>query len=391
MNKRHKSNNFPITCPPLDEESFIRSRPSRRTGTIGPARAAETTGETIAAVPAGLTKAAETTEIPKAADPGGGLTNLVEGNAGGSVRGIHTSDNYPMGENAMAIGLLTEAHSGGSFAQGFRTQAYGSFSHAEGYSAKTNAVAAHAEGAHTNAAGNFSHTEGLATTDGGYNCVHIMGRYGIADRAYSWFLGNGSLGIPGLSAKILDNGNAYIDVAWNGGGADYAELFETESGQPIEPGYFVTFSGTSDKIRIAQAYDEYVLGVVSRAPGFVAGGGELRWKNKFKTDEWGGMVYEDVTVPDETDDHGNVIVPSHVETRPALNPGYDPGRDYVPRDKRPEWVKVGLLGRLLVRDDGTLTAGGYCRPGMNGIAAAAHTGYRVLKRTGPNQVMILLR
>jgi trimeric autotransporter adhesin len=52
---------------------------------------------------------------------------------------------------------------------------------------------------------------------------------------------------------------------------------------------------------------------------------------------------------------------------------------------------VALLGAVRVRDDGSLTAGGYCRPGMSGIATAAHTGYRVLKRTGANQVMILFR
>ncbi len=187
------------------------------------------------------------------------------------------------------------------------------------------------------------------------------------------------------------DGSVYIDVGLGGTGADYAGLFETESGQPIEPGYFVTFAGTGDRVRIAQAYDEYVLGVVSRAPGFVAGGGERRWKNKFQTDEWGSIVYEDVTVPHRTDARGIVLASAHAETRPALNPSYDPTRAYVPREQRPEWVKVGLLGRLLVRDDGTLTSGGYCRPGMNGIAVASHAGYRVLRRTGPNQVMILFR
>jgi hypothetical protein len=74
-----------------------------------------------------------------------------------------------------------------------------------------------------------------------------------------------------------------------------------------------------------------------------------------------------------------------------LDPAFDSGRKYVPRENRPEWVNVALLGAVRVRDDGSLTPGGYCRPGMGGIATAAHTGYRVLKRTGQNQVLILFR
>ena len=317
MSKHQKSNNFPITCPPLVEESFIRPRPSRGTGTIGPIKAT-------------------------------GTPSVVEG-----IRATKTMESAKVAIDSRE--------------------------------------ATHAEGAFINTLANYSHTEGLYTSHGDHIGAHIMGRYGTADADFSWFLANGFQGFDGLAAKILYNGNAYIDVAWNSGGADYAELFETESGQPIEPGYFVTFTGTSDKIRIAQAYDDYVLGVISRAPGFVAGGGELRWKDKYISDDWGGIVYEDVAVPDEMDAKGKLAVPAHTEKRPFLNPDYNPDHAYLPREVRPEWVKVGLLGRLLVRDDGTLTAGGYCRPGMNGIAAAAHSGYRVLKRTGPNQVMILLR
>ena len=293
------------------------------------------------------------TPVAAAAWPAGTagcVTNLVDGNNTGAVRGINTRTNYRMGENAVAIGANTEASGAGAVA------------------------------------------EGLFTSTNGLPGAHIMGRYGAADTAYSWFLANGESELsPGLAAKILRDGNAYIDIAWNGGGADYAELYETETGQPIEPGLFVTFAGSSDKIRLAQSYDTYVLGVTSGSPGFVAGAGELRWKNKYKADKWGRVEYEDVSIPEVRDKDGKVLVPAHVESKPALNPSYDPSRPYVPRDSRPEWVKVGLLGAVLVRDDGTLTAGGFCQPGVNGIATAAHAGYRVLKRTDTDQALILFR
>ena len=449
--------------------------------------------------------------------PAGGLQNLIDGNAPGSVRGIHTRDDYQMGENAFAIGTATAASGDNSFAQGIRSEASGgassaqgyetvssalashaegngsaatgeaahaeggsrasgfyshaeglqtwaqgeashaegnrstasgdaahtegvqavasgenahaegnmtlasgftahaegiqteasgycahaegdetlaggSFTHAEGISTQSLGIATHAEGILTSATGNYSHAEGAATSTNGYFGAHIMGSYGRAEAPYSWFLANGQNELnQGLAAKILYTGDAYIDNAWNGGGADYAELYETESGQSIEPGFFVTFAGAGKKIRLAQSYDKYILGVVSAAPGFVAGGGDLRWKNKFKTDAWGRVLFEDIAVPETKDKQGNIISPARVESRPVLNPAYDPGRAYVPRQNRPEWVKVGLLGMLRVRDDGTLIPGGYCLPGTNGIATAAHEGYRVLERTGPDQALILFR
>ena len=361
------------------------------------------------------------------------LHNLIDGNAPGAVRGINTPGDYPMGENAVAIGLGTKATGFSSFAQGGRNTASGSFSHAEGDFASAAGYASHAEGYLTFAVGNYSHSEGLAsraqgeashaegiskalgdlshaegagtlsdgryshteglyTSSGGQEGAHIMGRYGSADTPYSWFLANGtSEEDTGLSAKILRDGNAYIDEAWNSGGADYAELFETESGRPIEPGYFVTFSGAGRKIRPAGVYDDYILGIVTARPGFVAGTGEMRWQNKFKQDEWGRIVYEDASIPEKRDGEGNVLSPAYTESLPALNPGFDPGKEYVSRRMRPEWVKVCLLGTVLVRDDGTLTPGGYCVSGPDGIATAAYSGLRVLERTGPCQALIMFR
>ncbi|GAA3324898.1 hypothetical protein GCM10020331_054600 [Ectobacillus funiculus] len=54
--------------------------------------------------------------------------------------------------------------------------------------------------------------------------------------------------------------------------------------------------------------------------------------------------------------------------------------------KRPEWVAVGMLGKLLIRDDGTCKVNSYCQPNDDGIATASDKGYRVMERTGPNQI-----
>lgn len=323
------------------------------------------------------------------------LSSHAEGN------GCVASNEAAHAEGLQCIATGAAAHAEGwgtlasgivSHAEGGFTQASGAASHAEGISTISAGAANHAEGFATRATGNLSHTEGMSTATSGFEGAHIMGKYGEADAPYSWYLANGTNALnPGLSAKILGTGDAYIDNAWHGGGADYAELYETESGQPIEPGFFVTFAGATEKVRAAEGGDAFILGVTSAVPGFVAGAGELRWKKKYLTDAWGRVLYEDVGVPDLMDKKGNVVVPAHVESRPVLNPEFDPGRQYVPREQRPEWVKVGLMGLVPVRDDGTAIPGGSCRPGTGGVATAAETGYRVVKRTGENQVLILFR
>ena len=109
------------------------------------------------------------------------------------------------------------------------------------------------------------------------------------------------------------------------------------------------------------------------------------------TDKWGRVQYHDLLVPAVTDEDGKVIIPEHTETQPVLNPDWDKTREYIPRCKRCEWVAVALMGQILVRDDGTCKENGYCKPNDEGIATASSEGYRVMKRTGKNQVLVLFR
>ncbi len=59
---------------------------------------------------------------------------------------------------------------------------------------------------------------------------------------------------------------------------------------------------------------------------------------------------EEIKVMD--DDANPVLVESGkfvTKERPKLNPKYDPKKEYIPREKRPEWNCVGLLGQLPLR------------------------------------------
>ncbi|WP_082232874.1 peptidase G2 autoproteolytic cleavage domain-containing protein [Halobacillus massiliensis] len=318
----------------------------------------------------------------------------------------------------------------GSHAEGYETAASGVFgSHAEGYRTTASGNASHAEGDNTRAEGVSSHAEGLATNalDTG---AHIMGSFGDTEEDFSWFLANGtSPANKGLAAKILNNGEAYADVGWFSGGADYAELFETADGKSIETGYFVTLEG--DKIRKATQEDDYVLGVISANSGFVGNSGEFHWQGKYSADEWGNVHYKEVKlVPGKKEKkrtnklsekmkellaqnfEGKLDTESKEKikelyaklekfspkardsfsvSRPVLNPDWKPEQKYVPRLQRPEWCVVGLMGQMLVRDDGTCHVDGYCQPNAEGVATHSTAGYRVMKRVSPNQVLVLFK
>ena len=251
----------------------------------------------------------------------------------------------------------------------------------------------HAEGRFTKASGDYSHAEGLGTSTAGLKGAHIMGKFGDACEEFGWFMAGGTdPDNRAITACIRNNGDAFFNSVnlVNPCCADYAEMFETVDGAYIDFGYFVTFEEGSNKIRKANSYDNYIIGITSATPAILAGAANYYWHDKYIRDKWGQIKYKEVVIPEKKDEKGNVIIPEHKEKQPVLNPDWNCKKDYVPRSQRPEWVAVGLLGQILVRDDGTCKVGGYCRPNDEGIATACDHGYRVLKRTDSDQVLILM-
>ncbi|PIH05740.1 hypothetical protein CS538_03385 [Clostridium combesii] len=89
-------------------------------------------------------------------------------------------------------------------------------------------------------------------------------------------------------------------------------------GKTIDCGYFVTLD--RKKIRKADESDDYVLGITSATPAVIRNSGDLNWKDKYVTDEWGRVLYQDVLVPAVTPKDGKVILPERTESQPVLNP-----------------------------------------------------------------------
>ena len=279
--------------------------------------------------------------------------------------------------------------------------AAGNFAHAQNYNATASGLYSHAGGYYGWAKGVASMAHGYQVTAGDYQTV--FGRYntvvdsptGLTDTTGSIFVvGSGTSNFKANALRISANGKCYGSQAFVGSGADYAEYFEWLDGNPDNEdrrGLFVTLDG--EKIRIANANDDYILGIVSATPVVYGDVQSELWKDVFLTDVYGERLTEVVEVPESVDEETGQTIPTHTETRFIINPDYDPTREYVSRENRKEWSAIGLVGKLVVIDDGTCQPNGYCKIGNNGTATISteKTDYRVLNRLDNNHIKILLK
>ncbi len=230
-------------------------------------------------------------------------------------------------------------------------------------------------------------------------------------------IGNGGYSAQSNAFRVTYEGKVYGTGQFNTTGADYAEFFEWLDGNPENVdrrGLFVTLDG--DKIRIANADDDYILGAISSAPGVVGNNYADSWRNMWMTDVFGKVLthrvhhdaeYNDIEIktPREVIDKetGETTIEYDITTErvliheaydsddPIINPDYNPDEEYIPREERPEWGIVGMMGQLVVIDDGTCAVNGYCKVADGGIATANDNGYRVIARLDETHIKVLFR
>lgn len=300
-----------------------------------------------------------------------------------------------MGVCSHAEGQATDAIGNNTHAEGANTKASGNSSHAQGVGTTASGDYSHAEGGDTEASGNYSHAGGFMSAASG-NCSFVHGSYTTAD-AYNFVIGKfnkattaaslaentGDLFVVGSGLQSGAKSNALRvtaagDVmgvkAYAATGADYSELFMWQDGNlnnEDRRGLFVTLDG--EKIRLAKSDDDYIVGVVSATPSIIGDACSDDWHGKYVTDVFGARVLENGAY--------------------KLSDSFDETLDdkYISRLDRPEWSAVGLVGKLIVVDDGTCQVNGYCYPSENGIATDSATGFRVMSRIDETHIKILLK
>ncbi len=386
---------------------------------------------------------------------------LLGGHAEGDRNTLSSSKSHAEGQFNVAKGTCSHVEGKKcittgyySHAQNYNTQANGEGSHAEG-------CRTIAEGDYSHAGGNDTKALAYQYAIGHYNNT-ILAKNGIStgtSDGTAFVIGNGTSSTASNAIRMDYNGKIWCKQSYSSTGADYAEYFEWEDSNTENEdrvGRFVTFS-SNDKISIANSNDEYILGIVSGQPA-VIGNQDMEWSKQFMKDEFGRFIVNrietDIKVPyeverevtkedieytivdnntyvemsdDEESEYMNIInekqpeiVERHIkqntykvtdiETRTEVvdnefykvNPDYDPTREYVCRDSRPEWSPIGMLGVLSVYDDGTCEVGKYCKCGDNGIAIPTdgeysivdgkiRKGYKIISRVSDNIIKVLFR
>lgn len=222
------------------------------------------------------------------------------------------------------------------------------------------------------------------TLPGSY-CQTIVNSRGVKSPGnYHFLLGYGQNGaryenttidMSSISGNIKTKGS--VSSGQNFG--DYAEYFESQSGQEIPNGYIVTLDGRY--IRKANGKDK-PIGVISGTAGVILGDQMFHHKDKFLKDEF-GVTQTETELKEWQDDEGNWYS-EEVEV-PIPNPDFDEIVDaYVPRSERPEWNVVGLVGQVFTRIDETVSVNDYIKP-QKGIGTKDNNEgyYRVLEITTP--------
>lgn len=324
-------------------------------------------------------------------------------NTAATMQGDHAEgqDTTASGTNSHAEGRDTTASGTASHAEGNGTEASGYHAHAEGYDTTASGDYSHAEGEHTSALGEKSHSAGITTTAN--YCQTVVGIGSLSKGNTGSYQSDSGYFIVGCGSPSYASSASRANClrateqhtygrTYDTAGADYAEMFEWLDENPYEEdriALFVTLDG--DKIRLATANDDYILGVTSAHPA-VIGDEADEWHAMYESDIYGRHSYEKVWVPPVKDDSGQVIKEGHYDDVLKLSDEYDPEQEYIHRKYRPEWAAVGLIGKLALIDDGTAEVNGYVYPSMNGIATKASnkTRYRVMKRLDSTHIQIMV-
>lgn len=297
---------------------------------------------------------------------------------------------------SLAKGFCCYAAGSNSFASGANVTASGYNSFASGANVTASASSAFASGMNATA----SHTGSAAIGTGVKSMIEngtVLGKYNNTAEGYEGLLivGNGTADDARTNVfRITTAGKCTGVATFMPSGADYAEYYEWADGNPNDEdrrGYFVTLDG--NKIRKANADDDYILGVISATPSIVGNTHSENWKGMYLTDVFGERLTEVVEVPETIIEGTDEVIPAHTEIRPIINPEYDSTKPYAGRDKRAEWDAVGTHGQLVVLDDGSCEINGYCAVADNGAATKADgkTEYRVIERLDDNHIRIVIK
>lgn len=295
------------------------------------------------------------------------------------------TDNTVSGSKSVAVGQYNTASGSASVALGYANTASAHHSVAMGQGNKASGYSSVALGYNNNAL-NYQIKLGRYAADG--TAGSSSGTTGDA-----LIVGIGERSAAKNGFRVDYSGKGYFSSSVSGTGADYAEMWEWQDGNPNgedRVGYFVAFDGT--KIRLANETDDLrKVGIISGNPAVIGDNFADDWQGMYLKDIYGRNIKEHKSYEAEYDSEGNLIHEAYEADEYVLNPDYDATQPYTPREARKEWDAVGTHGKLVVKDDGTCQVDGFCRPTDGGIATASEDGFYVMERINDTLIRVYLR
>lgn len=155
----------------------------------------------------------------------------------------------------------------------------------------------------------------------------------VASGSWSYLRGD-YLSNNGRAVDLKGDGNCYCDGSWSGGGADYAEYFES-AGENIPMGSSVVLDENNPgfvRASVPEDAESDILGVIRpKKSGTSAsiGNAPMNWPNMYLRDEYGECILGE-------------------DGLRQLNPEWDETQEYVLREERPEWYLISLLGQVAI-------------------------------------------
>ena len=192
----------------------------------------------------------------------------------------------------------------------------------------------------------------------------------------------------------------FIDLQNKFGYSEMYEWSELFNYNIVPFGRFVTFSKKeSGKIILANDND-FIIGVITINSACVSDDPN-EWQGKYLCNQYGDILLEEKNIGhaenayDDNEEFKYIKTVYNKQVGPVINEHYNNKLSYVKRSNRNEWVRVNLLGKCIVVDDGTLNAGDWCTVGKDGIATHVHmhsiNRYYVIDRLTEETIMIFFK
>lgn len=192
-------------------------------------------------------------------------------------------------------------------------------------------------------------------------------------------------------------------------GFGYAEMYEWKEipEHKNRLGRFVTFD-KEEKSKIAYAHNnDYLVGVTTVCAQDTSDDPD-EWKYSYLCNEYGDLYLQKEKLAVGAKQYDQYLEMNYIRTYPwehfikIPNKYLDKEKKYVKRSNRPEWVRVTLVGKAIVKDNGKCKPGDFCTvysgkiKDLYGTAVPAtektkNSKYYVIDRLSENTILVLLK